>query len=206
MQEKKVPNRTSKNTSKVIKPNKPPINKSAGISYLNIIALGLNSYNIAQNLTALIANHHCNIITNNITELNQDMAFSAFISGKWHNIIKLERSLMLLMKKYPIHIYSTRNLAATNNSITEEKPYINYLIQTTTIDKPGILDKLLQFFNQENIKLKEAKVTSHAYNQSLVDIEIQIKISAEVHIVSFRENFLTYCDELNLDASLEPVS
>lgn len=199
MQQRKITNKI-KNLSKLTKINKIVVTKPAGISYLNLVALGANipTHNTAQLLASLIANYNCNIITSSIIELGQDLAFNASISGKWNNIAKLEKSLTNLDKKYPIYLYFKRNSTVENIS------YINYLIQTTTINKPGILNKLLQFFNKEAITIKEANINSNNYN-NIVTIEIQIKIPTDFHISSLRERFLTYCDELNLDASLEPL-
>lgn len=205
MQNTKTTN-TSNNTPKIIKNNKITVNKTAGISYLNIVALGPNIINIAYLLTSIIIEHNCNIVTNNVTELNQDIAFSAGICGKWNNIIKLEKSIILLADKHQIHVHIRRSPIDTNipHNKTSE-PYIYYIIQTTTIDKPGVLNKLLQFFNKERINLKYAQATQKAYNANMTDIEIHIKLPADLHLLSFRERFLTYCDELNLDASLDPL-
>ena len=212
MQQNKITSKT-KNLSKISKENKINIVKPIGVSYLNLISLGENSHhnNIAQILTSLIAAYNCNIINSRMIELGHDLAFSAFISGKWNNIVKLEKSLIILNKKHPLqHIYTKRNnvLAATDilSEANSQKPYINYVVQTTTIDKPGLLNKLLQFFYRENIAIKEANTNSHPYNINITNVEIQIKIPNELHIVSFRERFLTYCDTLNLDISLEPMN
>lgn len=208
MQNTKTTN-TSNNTPKIIKNNKTPINKTAGISYLNLIALGPNIINIAYLLTSIIIEHNCNIVTNNVIELNQDIAFSACICGKWNNIVKLEKSIALLTNKHQIHIHIRRSptdINTSNNNNKKAEPYIYYIIQTTTIDKPGVLNKLFHFFNKEQIDLKYAKTTPKAYNASMIDIEIHIKLPADLHILSFRDRFLTYCDELNLDASLEPMN
>lgn len=190
------------------KPKNTKENKLAtrtGVSYLNFVAMGENSNNIAQLLTSIIATHNCNILNSRITELGQDLAFSGLINGKWNEIIKLEKSLSALSKKYSIHIYTKRNNATTINLI-ESNPHINYMVQATTIDKPGILNKLLQFFNRENIAIKEVNINPHHNNIHLINIEIQVKIPADRHIVSLREMFLTYCDILNLDTSLEPAN
>jgi|GEM_PF-162009 glycine cleavage system transcriptional repressor len=211
MQQSKITNKT-KNLSKIDKENKTTVAKPIGVSYLNLISLGENSNNsnIAQILTSLIATYNCNIINSRMIELGQDLAFSAFISGKWNNIFKLEKSLMVLNKKYPLHVYTKRNNILENIDLLSEtnllKPSIKYIVQTTTIDKPGLLNKLLQFFYRENITIKEVNTNSHPYNINIANIEIQIKIPTDLHIVSLRERFLTYCDTLNLDISLEPMN
>ena len=189
------------------KPKNTKANKlttKLGVSYLNLIALGENSNTIANLLTSLIATCNCNIINSIIIEFGEDLALSALISGKWNEIIKLEKSLLALTKKHQLHIHTKRNNNIKIISTDELNPYINYTVQTVTINKPGILNKLLQFFNRENIAIKEANTNQHNINANLIQIEIQVKIPADRHIVSLREAFLTYCDTLNLDISLEP--
>lgn len=191
-------------TTKIKNTKENKLATKTGVSYLNLIALGDNSNNLAQLLTSLIATHNCNISNSRITELGQDFAFSGLISGKWHEIIKLEKSLSVLPKKHSLHIYTKRNSTGTATiNVIEDSPYINYTVQTTTIDKPGILNQLLQFFSRENIAVKEANIHPHHHNVHLINIEIQVKIPADRHIISLREIFLTYCDALNLDTSLE---
>lgn len=198
MQPRKLTNKL-KNT----KANK--VVSNTGISYLSLIAMGDNSNNMAQTLTALIATHNCNIINTKITEFGQDLAFSALINGKWNEIIKLEKSLSGLTNKQQLHVYTKRNNHITVINSTESAQYINYMVHATTIDKPGLLNKLLQFFNRENIAIKEVNVHRNNNNIYLINIEIQVKIPSDRHIVSLRESFLDYCDVLNLDTSLEPA-
>ena len=211
MQHRDITNKT-KNLSKIAKVSKASIVKSAGVIYLNLVALSesSNNSNIAQILTSLIASYTCNIINSRMIELGQDLAFSALISGKWNNIVKLEKSLILLNKNHPIHLYTKRNNTLISTDVLSEpnisKPYINYMVHTTTIDRPGLLNKLLQFFYREHITIKEANTNTHPYNSNIVNIDIQIKIPTDLQIVSLRERFLTHCDILNLDISLEPMN
>ncbi len=206
MQQRKITK--VKDPSKITKVNRIPLVKPFGVSCLTFIALGENSNtnNIAQLIASLIATYNCNIIDSKIIELGNDIAFSVLINGKWNNIVKIEKHLQILTKKYPVHIYSKRNNIITNQEINETIPYINYIVQATTINKPGLLNKLLQFFHKENITIKEANINTINNNTNLINIIIQLKIPATNHILSLREKFLTYCDALNLDTSLEPTN
>lgn len=200
MQPRKLINKQKNTKTNKLVPN-------SGVSYLNLMAMGENSQNLAQLLSSLIASYNCNIINTKITEFGQDLVLSALINGKWNEIIKLEKSLSNLIKKHPIQIYTKRNnsIAIANHSESNQPPYINYVVQATAVDRSGLLNKLLQFFSRENIAVKEVNIYPRNNNVHLINIEIHIKIPANVHIVSFREAFLTYCDVLNLDTSLEPA-
>ena len=200
MQPRKLINKHKNTKTNKLVPN-------SGVSYLNLMAMGESSQNIAQLLSSLIASYNCNIINTKITEFGQDLVLSALINGKWNEIIKLEKSLSNLIKKYPpIQIYTKRNNSiAIFHPSEPSQPHINYVVQATAVDRPGLLNKLLQFFSRENIAVTEVNIYPRNNNVHLINIEIHIKIPANVHIISFRETFLTYCDVLNLDTSLEPA-
>ncbi|MGI9214810.1 MAG: ACT domain-containing protein, partial [Gammaproteobacteria bacterium] len=108
-----------------IKSTKPiKTSKNLGTSDLNLIALGEKSINLPKLIAALINKHNCTIMHSKILELGEDLTFAGSISGKWNEIIKLEKSISNLIKKYPIHIYIKRNNPPTHNDNSLDKPYI----------------------------------------------------------------------------------
>lgn len=194
-------------SSTQITSNKPiKFPKNFGVADLNLIALGEKSINLPRLIAALINKHNCTIILSKILELGEDLTFAGSISGKWNELIKLEKSITNLTKKYPIHIYIKRNnnpISNNNNSI--DKPYINYVAHATALNKPLLFDKLFDFFHKHQIPIKSATINANPENPNLITLELQVKISADLHIMSLRENFLILCDNLNLDTSLEPL-
>jgi glycine cleavage system transcriptional repressor len=210
MQVKKLPNKNRQN-NKQKNNNIDLIMPSSGNSYINLMVMGeifsnITKTNVPQLIVSTISSKGCNIVNIKITEFGEDFILSALINGKWNNIIKLEKYLSGLIKKYSLNLCYKRNNSIELCKENESKqPHMHYMAQAITIDKPGILDKLLQFFNTENIQIKEVNIHAHANNLNLVNIQIQLKITAISHIVSLRERFLSYCDVLNLDSSLEPV-
>jgi glycine cleavage system transcriptional repressor len=179
---------------------------SSGISYLNLISLSEHPNNNIGLITSVVANNNCNIINTRITELGKDIACTALISGKWSDIIKLEKACINLIKKHSLNMQVKRNnFVEPGNLAGQQINYINYIARATTINKPDLLDKLLQFFYKQNISIKEANISSLGSQSNLINLEIQIKIPANRHINSLREEFLTHCDNLNLDISLEPL-
>lgn len=210
MQLKKLPNKTKQKNKQ--KNNKiDSIMPSTGISYINLMVMGeicssSTNVNLPQLIVATISLKNCNIVNIKINEFGQDFILSALIKGKWNNIIKLEKSLSNLIKNHSINLHYKRNNSIEICKQTESKqPHMNYLAQAITIDRSGILDKLMQFFNTENVEIKEVNIKPYGHSINLVSIEIQLKITALSHIFSLREKFLSYCDVLNLDSSLEPV-
>ncbi len=179
--------------------------KNLGTSDLNLIALGEKSINLPRLIAALINKHNCIIMHSKILELGEDLTFAGSISGKWNEIIKLEKSISNLTKKYPIHIYIKRNNTPPHNDNSLDKPYINYVAHATALNKSMLFDKLFDFFDKYQIPIKSANIHTNHDTPNLITLELQVKIAADLHIMSLRENFLILCDNLNLDTSLEPL-
>ena len=194
-------------SSTQIKSTKPiKFTKNLGITDLNLIALAEKSINLPRLIASLINKHNCTIMHSKILELGEDLTFAGSISGKWNEIIKLEKSIANLTKKYPIHIYiKHNNNPITNNDNSLDKPYINYVAHATALNNPMLFDKLFDFFDKHQIPIKSATINANPENLNLITLELQVKISVDLHIMSLRENFLILCDNLNLDTSLEPL-
>lgn len=189
-----------------IKSTKPiKTSKNLGTSDLNLIALGEKSINLPKLIASLINQHNCTIMHSKILELGEDLTFAGSISGKWNEIIKLEKSISNLAKKYSIHIYIKRNNPHNHKDNSLDKPYINYVAHATALNKPMLFDKLFDFFDKYQIPIKSGTINANPDNPNLITLELQVKISADLHIMSLRENFLMLCDNLNLDTSLEPL-
>jgi glycine cleavage system transcriptional repressor len=200
MQLNKQPSKKSRKSKQL------PAMPSSGISYLNLISLSEYPNNNIGLIATVVANNNCNIINTRITELGKDIACTALISGKWNNIIKLEKACVSLIKKHNLNMQVKRNSFVEPGNLAEQQSnQINYIARATTINRPDLLDKLLQFFSKQNISIKEANISALHAHSNLINLEIQIKIPADQHINSLREEFLTHCDNLNLDISLEPL-
>ena len=84
---------------------------------------------------------------------------------------------------------------------------MTYVVHVVTIDRPGIMNELAQFFTHQAINIED--VSAYTYsgysNTRMVAMTMNINISVNVHIPSLREQFMNYCDALNLDAGMEPL-
>ena len=179
-----------------------------GVSYLNVISLSDSKTNAIALLTATTAKHSCNIINTRITELGKDLACTALVSGKWNDIIKLEKALSAMITKHSLNIQISKNNFVkpnASNSPTAHN-YITYVARAITLNRADLLDKLLQFLAKQNISIKEVAISTINTRTNLISLEIQIIIPGDQHISALREDFFTYCDNLNLDISLEPLT
>jgi glycine cleavage system transcriptional repressor len=76
------------------------------------------------------------------------------------------------------------------------------------LDQPGIVHNLARFFSRRNINIQEMVTTSYAAAHTgtpMFSVHLTVEIPATQQISALREEFMEFCDQLNLDAVIEPV-
>jgi glycine cleavage system transcriptional repressor len=75
-------------------------------------------------------------------------------------------------------------------------------------DKAGILFQIAEFFQQHGISIEQLQSTRYRAMQTGADMfsaQITVGIPASTHIAALRDDFLEFCDGLNLDAIMDPM-
>lgn len=171
-------------------------------SYLVISAIGPDQQNIINQLTKHMAACGANILNIRMTTLGQEFGIILLIEGSWGVIAKIEASLPQLEQKLGI-VTQLRRTSLKH----KHKKTMPYIVHTVTSDREGILNDLAQFFNKQDIKIED--INAHTYlantgiRMSMLTLNINIPI--HTHLATLREQFMLYCDALNLDAGLEPM-
>lgn len=170
--------------------------------FLVVSILGPNEVGILNTVSHHIKKHHCWIIRSHITVLGTAFGMLIQINGQWNHITKLETSLTNLMKK---HNFSIRTIRCNGLEYTEK--LITYTVDIITTQRPEIIPTLSQFFMQQNINISDMHCETFAARLTgteMMSLTMKIHIPADISLAELREEFITLCDELNLDAVLEP--
>jgi glycine cleavage system transcriptional repressor len=83
-----------------------------------------------------------------------------------------------------------------------------YAVEVVALDHPGIVKKLASFFSQRNINIEDLSTTSYAAAHTgtpMFAVNMTVGIPSNLHLGTLRDEFMEYCDSLNLDAVLEPI-
>ena len=82
-----------------------------------------------------------------------------------------------------------------------------YTIDIVSLDKPGILYTLTQFLTHQGVSIEE--ISTHCYltqtHARMANIALKVHLGEHLHIAALREQFLSYCESHNLDATMEPI-
>lgn len=172
-------------------------------THLVITAVGTDRPGIVNDLSKQILESGCNISDSRMTILGGEFAVILMLSGNWNAIAKLEGSLPKLADRLELAVSSKR---------TEPRPpsgnLISYMVEALTIDQPGIMHKVSDFFSSRSINIES--LNSDSYNAAhtgtpMFSLNMTINVPADQSIAQLREQFLDFCDDLNMDGVMEPV-
>ena len=172
-------------------------------TYLVISALGEDRPGIVSQLSKVLLDSGCNIEDSRMTVLGGEFAVMLLVEGKWNTLAKVENSLPELGRALDMTIISKRTGPRTVGG-----NLLPYAVDVISMDHPGIVNNLAGFFSDRGINIEDMATSSYAAAHTgtpMFTVHMTVGIPATVHIAGLRDEFMDYCDGLNLDAVLEPI-
>lgn len=172
-------------------------------TYLVISALGKDRPGIVSALSKIIAEHGCNIEDSRMTVLGGEFAAMLLVEGKWNALAKVENALPELEKNAGLTIVIKR----TGERETT-RALIPYAVDVVSMDHPGIVNSLANFFAERDINIEDMVTSSYAAPHTgtqMFSVHMTVGIPSNIHIATLRDEFMDYCDDINLDSVLEPL-
>ncbi len=170
---------------------------------LVISALGEDRPGIVNDMSRTILDAGCSILDSRMTVLGGEFAMILLVSGQWNAIAKFEQSLPGIEQRLNLTctVRRTGPRAAAGNLLP-------YAVDVISVDRPGIVHHLANFFAARDINIENLDTTRYSAahtGTAMFSVHITVGIPADVHIAALREQFMDLCDELNLDAVIEPI-
>lgn len=172
-------------------------------NFLVISAIGKDRPGIVDQLSKTVLEHECNISDSRMTVLGGEFAILLLVEGNWNTLAKLEDSMPALEQQLGLTIIAKR---------TEERPpggeLLPYGVDVVSLDHPGIVHHLASFFSSREINIEDLVTNSYAAahtGTAMFAVHMTVGIPSNVHIATLRDEFMEFCDGMNLDAVLEPV-
>ena len=85
---------------------------------------------------------------------------------------------------------------------------VPYSVDVVCIDQAGIVAGLSGFFAARGIDIGELSTRSYAAAHTgaqMFSVYMVVNVPSRIHVGALREEFMDFCDQMNLDAILEPV-
>ncbi|MBC8520219.1 MAG: glycine cleavage system protein R [Gammaproteobacteria bacterium] len=183
---------------------KSPTNPSQTVTdNLVITAIGKDRPGIINELSRIVLEQKGNVVDSRMTVLGGEFAILLLVSGKWDTIARLEATLPKFQEKLELTILTKRT---SDRPIKHE--HLPYHVEVISIDHPGIVYKVADFFSSRQINVEEMNTSSHHAPHTgtpMFVLNMVLGVPRKESITQLRENFLDFCDSQNLDGMLEPI-
>jgi glycine cleavage system transcriptional repressor len=169
--------------------------------FLVATLLGNNQIGLLEAFTKMGKQCGCNILESKLSSVGEECALIFHYVGSWDAVAKLEIMLPTLSQQLGLTLQMKRTFTRSLEPQT-----LPYQIHVTAHDRVGILNELAFFFLQNRISVDkmECETYNSRNNSKLANIMFLVNIPVKRSLPDLRERFMTYCDERNLDAIIEP--
>ncbi|HEY2419353.1 MAG TPA: ACT domain-containing protein [Steroidobacteraceae bacterium] len=171
--------------------------------HLALSAIGTDRTGMVHELTRVITECGGSIAESRMAALGSEFAMLLLVSGNWHALARIESELARLAETDALSVHLKR---------TEPKSarvdMLPYSIDIVSLDQTGILAGLSGFFAGRGIDIVEVSTRGYPAAHTgapMFAVQMIINIPAKLQVAQLREEFMDFCDSLNLDAILEPV-
>lgn len=172
-------------------------------TFLVISALGEDRPGLVNQISRVVFEHGCNIEDSRMAVLGGEFAAIILVEGKWNTLAKIENALPELERQLGLTIITKRTgERATGRNL------LPYGIDVVSMDHPGIVNNLAGFFADRGINIEDMSTSSYAAPHTgtpMFSVHMTVGIPGDMHIGTLRDEFMDFCDGLNLDALLEPL-
>ena len=170
---------------------------------LTISALGNQSAIFIADIIAAVSSCESKVLELRSSHLAQVTATYMLVEGNWNHIAKLESILESLQKRLEITIHTLRT-----ESHHKDNEGIPYSLETISLDRDNIIEDITSFLFDREISIEEINASSYQAPYILTPVfstKFILLIPPEVRLLALREEFLDFCDNLNIDAIIEPI-
>ncbi|MGD8430243.1 MAG: glycine cleavage system protein R [Ectothiorhodospiraceae bacterium] len=170
---------------------------------LVVTAVGEDRAGLVDELARVVADTGCNIEDSRMTVLGGDFAVILLAEGRWNELAKLEAALPGVARRLALTINCKRTSPARRQG-----DLLPYTVEVVSMDQPGIVQQLAAFFGTREINIRDMATTSYKAAHTgtpMFSVQITVDVPAAMHIARLREDFMDFCDQLNLDAIIEPA-
>ena len=167
-----------------------------------ISALGSDRPGIVEALSGAVLAAEGNILDSRMTILGGEFAVLMLVSGEDSNIDALLSQREALEQALKLTLTMKRT-----NSASGRPAALPYQVEVVSLDHPGIVHDIANFFSSRSINIDELSTGTYAAPHTgtpMFSLSMHLSVPAQESTARLRDAFIEFCDERNLDASMIP--
>jgi len=173
---------------------------------LAITVLGDKTEDVIAELLSAINVCRCTILDFCASNLTEITSVFVLIDGNWNHIAKLESLLEALSTRFQVQVTLFRPSEAKDVASVQEG--VPYTLETISTENKDLLLAVTSFLLERGVLINEIDANLHPavlFNNQIFSTRFTLLVPPDVRILSLREEFLDFCDSMNIDAILEPI-
>ena len=170
------------------------------IKHLVISALGDDKPGIVKSVSKQILDAGGNISDSRMGVLGDEFALIMLVDGNEAAI----KTIQLLLPKLESELGLTI-ISKETGVMAKEEARLPYDVEVVAMDNPGIVHDVTDFLSSKQINVEEMATSSYAAahtGTTMFSMEMSVSVPATMNIASLKNEFLEFCDEMNLDATM----
>lgn len=170
---------------------------------LVIAAIGEDRAGLVDTLSGWILDCAGNIADSRMMAIGGEFAILLLVSGESDSLAKLESQQSQIEEQIgmALHLKRTESSAVT-------KSLVPFGVKVQSLDHPGIVHNLAHFFSRRSINIQDLSTSTYEAAHTgtpMFSVQMTLELPSDAPIQELCQEFLAYCDRLNLDASMEPI-
>lgn len=170
--------------------------------YLVISAIGEDKPGIINALSKASTDNQCNILDTRMTVLGGEFALLMMINGETKAIGNAQQAIAAKADNLGLTTIFKRTQPRKTGTVSRP-----YRVEVVAIDHPGIVSEIAGFFSAREINIEEMETGAYAAAHTgtpMFSLEMSVNIPGTLTVARLKDEFIAFCDERNLDATIEP--
>ena len=168
---------------------------------LVISALGNDKPGLVNQLSKAILENGGNISESRMMVLGGEFAIMLLVTGSQDCINNINSKLEEIGNALGLTI-----IAKETQTQESKQKRLPYQVKVVSMDHPGIVHNITDFLSNRNLNIEEIETKTYPAAHTgtpMFSLDMTISVPADSPVRTLRDEFIVFCDDLSLDASLE---
>ena len=171
--------------------------------YIVLSAIGADKPGIVNDLSKTVTELEGNILDSRMVVMGGEFTVLMMIGAPSDQLDKLEPILRERCGEIGLEVIFRRT--QKREPATDA---LLYRVHAVALDHPGIVHELAGFYSSRDINVEDMHTETYAApltGSPMFALEMVVNIPTRIGLSQLKDQFFELCDELNLDANIEPV-
>ena len=168
-----------------------------------VTLLGQQSNNFLTDVLKSISDCGCTVSELRASHFSQLTACYFLVNANWNNRGKLENLFQELASSLSIQV-----MPLLSEQEVTKSTGIPYIIEAISAENNQVVEEILTFLANRDTVIEDIRVNTlkSSYSSTpVLSVKVILLVPPKERLLLFREEFLDFCDNLNIDTLIEPL-